>query len=164
MPLLLESVGKRYGTVTALEGITLNFTPGVWGLVGPNGAGKSTLMAIVATLTRPTSGKVSSGPPQDRKEPSPTPITGDDDSADDPHGGGHFPLDPPKDFWGSSRIRNRWFSLVLAELQVMIKPMTRWWFLGAGIIAAAGILLPPEVTRVWILPLILICPYSSTWA
>jgi ABC-type Na+ transport system ATPase subunit NatA len=33
-------------------------TPGVWGLLGPNGAGKSSLMRILATITRPTEGKV----------------------------------------------------------------------------------------------------------
>ena len=32
--------------------------PGVLGLLGPNGAGKTTLMQMIATVTRPTSGRI----------------------------------------------------------------------------------------------------------
>jgi ABC-2 type transport system ATP-binding protein len=42
----------------AVSDLSLDLAPGILGLLGPNGAGKSTLMRILATLTRPTGGKV----------------------------------------------------------------------------------------------------------
>jgi len=55
----IEKVTKRYPRgVAALAGVSLDLGPGVFGLLGPNGAGKSTLMRIVATISRPTSGRV----------------------------------------------------------------------------------------------------------
>lgn len=54
-----EGVGKLYrGRVWGLRGFTLSVGPGVLGLLGPNGAGKSTLMRILATITKPTEGRV----------------------------------------------------------------------------------------------------------
>lgn len=59
MELTIDRVGKRYGKDQwGLRNFTLKLTPGVWGLLGPNGAGKSSLMRILATITRPTEGKV----------------------------------------------------------------------------------------------------------
>ena len=59
MNLTIEGVGKRYrGDVWGLRGFSLNLQPGVLGLLGPNGAGKSTLMRILATITKPTEGRV----------------------------------------------------------------------------------------------------------
>lgn len=59
MELTIEKVGKRYrGGVWGLRDFTLSLTPGVLGLVGPNGAGKTTLMRILATVTKPTEGRV----------------------------------------------------------------------------------------------------------
>jgi ABC-2 type transport system ATP-binding protein len=46
--------GGRYG----VRGLSLSARPGVLGLLGPNGAGKTTLMQMVATVTRPTSGRI----------------------------------------------------------------------------------------------------------
>jgi ABC-2 type transport system ATP-binding protein len=57
--LVIERVSKRYGRdVWGLREFSLTLTPGVLGLLGPNGAGKSTLMRILATVTRPTGGRV----------------------------------------------------------------------------------------------------------
>lgn len=57
--LVIENLTKVYpGGVTALSGIDLELSAGMFGLLGPNGAGKSTLMKIVAGLLEPTTGRV----------------------------------------------------------------------------------------------------------
>ena len=55
---LIETTGltKRYGRVTALDGLTLDIEPGIIGLVGPNGAGKSTLIKVLLGLVDATTG------------------------------------------------------------------------------------------------------------
>jgi ABC-2 type transport system ATP-binding protein len=59
MNLSIEGVGKKYrGNLWGLRGFSLDLQPGVLGLLGPNGAGKSTLMRILATITKPTEGRV----------------------------------------------------------------------------------------------------------
>ncbi len=57
--LTIRDLVKVYpGPVTALQGISLDVPPGMFGLLGPNGAGKTTLMRILAGLLEPTSGQV----------------------------------------------------------------------------------------------------------
>jgi ABC-2 type transport system ATP-binding protein len=57
--LQLQSVTKRFGAVTALDGVSLDIARGeFFGLLGPNGAGKSTLMSLVAGLRAPEAGKL----------------------------------------------------------------------------------------------------------
>ena len=52
-------VHKRYGTLRALDGVSLSIEPGeIFGLLGPNGAGKTTLISVVAGLARCDSGEV----------------------------------------------------------------------------------------------------------
>jgi ABC-2 type transport system ATP-binding protein len=52
----VRGMTKRFGSVTAVEDLTLEVRPGVvTGLLGPNGAGKSTLR-IVLGLVGPTEG------------------------------------------------------------------------------------------------------------
>jgi ABC-type multidrug transport system ATPase subunit len=59
MHLVIEKVGKQYqGGLWALRDFSLELAPGILGLLGPNGAGKSTLMKILATITRPSEGRV----------------------------------------------------------------------------------------------------------
>src|SRR5436305_14166277 len=62
MDIVIEQVSKRYGAHAALRGVDLQVQPGMFGLLGPNGAGKTTLLRILATLLRPTSGRVMIGP------------------------------------------------------------------------------------------------------
>ncbi|MEV4617062.1 sugar ABC transporter ATP-binding protein [Kitasatospora sp. NPDC049258] len=55
----VRGVGKRFGAVRALEGVTLDFPGGqVTALMGENGAGKSTLLKILTGDHRPTEGHV----------------------------------------------------------------------------------------------------------
>ncbi len=56
--LQIHQLTKRYGTVTALNGISLSISNGMFGLLGPNGAGKSTLMRTIATLQPPDAGQI----------------------------------------------------------------------------------------------------------
>lgn len=51
---------KRFGTLTALDDLTLSIGPGeIFGFIGPNGAGKSTTMKILACLMRSDAGSAS---------------------------------------------------------------------------------------------------------
>ena len=48
---------KRYGSLLALSGLTLDVPPGsVFALVGPNGAGKTTAIGLLTGLLAPTAG------------------------------------------------------------------------------------------------------------
>jgi len=54
-----EGLEKVYGSVHALDGLTLSIEPGVvFGFLGPNGAGKSTTMRLLTGLAKPTHGHV----------------------------------------------------------------------------------------------------------
>ena len=57
--LTIEHIVKRYGkNIVAVDDVCLQLEAGVVGLIGHNGAGKSSLMQMIATLTRPTSGRI----------------------------------------------------------------------------------------------------------
>jgi ABC-2 type transport system ATP-binding protein len=52
-------VTKRFGAVTAVDGVSLRVDPGeVVGLLGPNGAGKTTTLHMVLGLVTPDAGEV----------------------------------------------------------------------------------------------------------
>jgi ABC-2 type transport system ATP-binding protein len=54
----VENLTKRYGRLTAVDGITFRIGRGeVAGFLGPNGAGKSTTMRMLACYLPPTSGR-----------------------------------------------------------------------------------------------------------
>jgi ABC-2 type transport system ATP-binding protein len=56
--LKIQSLTKTYPNhIRALNGVSLNISPGMFGLLGPNVAGKTTLMKILATLLEPDSGE-----------------------------------------------------------------------------------------------------------
>jgi ABC-type multidrug transport system ATPase subunit len=60
--LVLEGVGKTYGPVRALSGVSLTFSrASVTVVMGANGSGKSTLLALLGMLTKPTSGRIDHG-------------------------------------------------------------------------------------------------------
>jgi ABC-2 type transport system ATP-binding protein len=53
----VRQLHKRFGQVTALDGLSFTVHPGqVTGFLGPNGAGKTTTMRVVLGLNEPTSG------------------------------------------------------------------------------------------------------------
>lgn len=55
----LADLGRRYGDVVALDGLTLTVPPAsIFGLLGPNGAGKSTAMKVVVGLLAADTGTV----------------------------------------------------------------------------------------------------------
>ncbi|MBN1906860.1 MAG: ABC transporter ATP-binding protein [Deltaproteobacteria bacterium] len=57
---LIKEVTKRFGTVTAVDNVSLAVEKGeVFGLVGSDGAGKSTLLRMAATMIPPDSGSIS---------------------------------------------------------------------------------------------------------
>jgi ABC-2 type transport system ATP-binding protein len=57
--LTFDGVTKRYGAVTALDGVSLAVARGeMFGLIGPDGAGKTTLIRLACGLIRPDAGTV----------------------------------------------------------------------------------------------------------
>ena len=48
----------RFGGVTPLDGMTVNFEAGTCGLIGPNGAGKTTFFNVLSGFVRPAAGRV----------------------------------------------------------------------------------------------------------
>ena len=57
--LRLESVTKRYGDFTAVNGVDLSVSRGkIFGFLGPNGAGKTTTIRMIAGVLLPTSGRI----------------------------------------------------------------------------------------------------------
>ncbi|GAC1440841.1 MAG: ABC transporter ATP-binding protein [Solirubrobacteraceae bacterium] len=58
-PVLARGLVKRYGELTAVDGIALNVQRGdVYGYLGPNGAGKTTALRMMLGLIRPDEGHV----------------------------------------------------------------------------------------------------------
>ena len=55
----LHDLVKKYGSFTAVDGVSLHVMPGeIHGFLGPNGAGKTTTIRMIAGLLRPTSGRI----------------------------------------------------------------------------------------------------------
>ena len=57
--LSLRNIGKSFGGLSALSGISFDVEPGeIVGVIGPNGAGKTTLFNVVTAVFPPTAGEV----------------------------------------------------------------------------------------------------------
>ena len=62
MQLAIRNLSKRYANgVQALDDVSLDIAPGMFGLLGPNGAGTSTLMRTLATLQEADGGSATLG-------------------------------------------------------------------------------------------------------
>lgn len=59
MELVIDRLSKQYKNKIAVDRISLQLKPGVYGLLGANGAGKTTLMRMICGILTPTSGTVS---------------------------------------------------------------------------------------------------------
>ncbi|HEX9893650.1 MAG TPA: ABC transporter ATP-binding protein [Gemmatimonadales bacterium] len=58
----LTDLTKRYGSFTAVDGLSLEIPAGtMFGFLGPNGAGKTTTLRMIAGILKPTSGVVEIG-------------------------------------------------------------------------------------------------------
>ncbi|QZN85190.1 ABC transporter ATP-binding protein [Cellulomonas sp. C5510] len=77
-PLLqAHALVKRYGAVTAVDGLSFEVRPGVvTGFLGPNGAGKSTTLRMFLGLDRPTSGAATVGGLRLAETPHPMRVVG----------------------------------------------------------------------------------------
>ena len=58
MELTIEHVSKQFKDIKAVNNVSLQITPGVWGLLGANGAGKTTLMRMIAGIMKPSAGEI----------------------------------------------------------------------------------------------------------
>src|SRR6185503_3697631 len=59
---IVDDVSRHFGRRRALARISFTVGRGeILGLLGPNGAGKSTMLSLLATLMRPTSGRIRFG-------------------------------------------------------------------------------------------------------
>ena len=56
--IVVESISKWYGSVVAVNDVSLQVYPGITGLLGPNGAGKTTLLHLISGLAGPSEGEV----------------------------------------------------------------------------------------------------------
>ncbi|KAF2957757.1 sugar ABC transporter ATP-binding protein [Thermotoga sp. Ku-13t] len=57
--IVLENITKKFGKVTALDGVNLQIEEGEFVvLLGPSGSGKTTLMYLIAGIYKPTSGRI----------------------------------------------------------------------------------------------------------
>ncbi|MDE7425132.1 MAG: ABC transporter ATP-binding protein [Lachnospiraceae bacterium] len=58
MELQLQDLRKQYAKKCAVNNVSANLVPGVYGLLGANGAGKTTLMRMICGVLKPTSGSI----------------------------------------------------------------------------------------------------------
>ena len=58
MNVTLTDVHRSFGKNKAVDGVSMELGPGVFGLLGPNGAGKTSLLRVLATVLPPSSGEI----------------------------------------------------------------------------------------------------------
>jgi len=55
---VLTGIHRSFGKNKAVDGVSMELGPGVFGVLGPNGAGKTSLLRILATALPPSSGEI----------------------------------------------------------------------------------------------------------
>src|SRR6202171_2840246 len=70
--LVVESVSKRFGGVTAVQDVSLDVPRGsILSIIGPNGAGKTSLLNMISGFYKPDTGRIMlEGRDITRKKPS----------------------------------------------------------------------------------------------
>ena len=58
MNVVLTGIHRSFGKNKAVDGVSMELGPGVFGVLGPNGAGKTSLLRILATALPPSSGEI----------------------------------------------------------------------------------------------------------
>ena len=58
MKLTIQNITRTYKDKRAVDDVSCELTPGVYGLIGPNGAGKTTLMRMLADVLKPSRGEI----------------------------------------------------------------------------------------------------------
>lgn len=56
MELTIQKLTKTYHQKVAVDHVSVNFQPGIIGLLGANGSGKTTLMRMLVDVLKPTQG------------------------------------------------------------------------------------------------------------
>src|SRR5262245_64804752 len=57
--LVIENVSRRFGSKTAVDGVSFQIEPGSFvGIIGRSGAGKSTLLRLINRLIEPDQGRI----------------------------------------------------------------------------------------------------------
>jgi branched-chain amino acid transport system ATP-binding protein len=60
--LRVDDVSKRFGSLIAVDGVSLTIEPGeLRAIIGPNGAGKTTFFNLISGFFAPTSGTIKLG-------------------------------------------------------------------------------------------------------
>jgi ABC-2 type transport system ATP-binding protein len=77
LPIEINGLTKRFGTVLAVNDITFSVSPGkVTGFLGPNGSGKTTTLRMLLGLVSPTSGTATIGGIRYSDLPNPAVLVG----------------------------------------------------------------------------------------
>jgi ABC-2 type transport system ATP-binding protein len=58
MKLRLDNICKGFSGAKVVDGVSIEISNGIWGLIGANGAGKTTLMNIICDVLKPDSGDI----------------------------------------------------------------------------------------------------------
>ena len=68
--MLVEGVSKRFGVVTAVDGVSVDVPKGrILSIIGPNGAGKTSLLNMISGFYKPDTGRITLEGRTDRETP-----------------------------------------------------------------------------------------------